>query len=339
MSQYRIIAGLTIGAVVLLIFVGGVVRMTGSGMGCPDWPTCFGQWIPPTDISELPADYKTQFQVQGKEIADFDPFKTWVEYLNRLLGVLIGLFAIATAIAGFRLKGKTFSRLRIFSGLGLALVIIQGGIGAYVVRTDLHTGVVTLHMLIAILIVAVLIAGFLSSYPDQTIPSLPKQLKGLGIGLLVLTLVQIIFGTQVREAVDTVAIELGEGARGQWLAEIGSTYQIHRYFYYAVVGGLLVFSLRLRPYLDRLPGAKVLIISLLGLVLTEILIGIGMHHFSIPPVLQPLHLMLATMIFSLEFALIGSWWVWGGNETSASLIQVEDLEKPLAPSFVKMEHS
>lgn len=334
------IAGLTIVAVILLIFVGGVVRMTGSGMGCPDWPTCFGQWIPPTDISELPADYKTQFQVQGKEIADFDPFKTWVEYLNRLLGVLIGLFAIATAVASFRVKGPAFFKLRLLSGLALLLVVIQGGIGAYVVRTDLHTGVVTLHMLIAILIVGVLIAGYLSSFPDRKVPALPLQLKGLGIAVLVITLTQIVLGTQVREAVDLVAIDLGESARGQWLAELGTSYQIHRYFYYALVGVLLIFSLRLRPYLDRIPGARLFIIALLGVVLAEVLIGIGMHHLSIPPILQPLHLMLATVIFSLEFALISSWWIWGEAVQNRTEFQLkEDQPHSETTTFVKMGHS
>src|SRR6478752_3146384 len=78
----------------LVILAGAVVRGTGSGLGCPDWPRCFGQWVPPMDIHELPANYKEVYKIAGKTIADCDPFKTWTEYINRLLGVVLGFFIV-----------------------------------------------------------------------------------------------------------------------------------------------------------------------------------------------------------------------------------------------------
>ena len=85
------------GFVFLVILAGGIVRMTQSGMGCPDWPTCFGMWIPPTDASQLPADFEKYLSQQDIDHS-FNVYHTWIEYINRLLGAVLGVFIFIYAI-------------------------------------------------------------------------------------------------------------------------------------------------------------------------------------------------------------------------------------------------
>ena len=87
MNKFRSFSNITILFTYLLIFIGGLVRVSGAGMGCPDWPKCFDRWIPPTNVDQLPDHI---------DPALFNIVLAWIEYCNRLFGVFVGLFITIT---------------------------------------------------------------------------------------------------------------------------------------------------------------------------------------------------------------------------------------------------
>ncbi len=119
---------ITIIATLVVILAGGVVRSTGSGMGCPDWPKCFDRWVPPTNVSELPPNYNEIYKHRGYESTEFNAVKTWTEYVNRLLGALTGLLMILTAYSSVSLY-KENKRVFWISVLSVLLVGFQGWLG------------------------------------------------------------------------------------------------------------------------------------------------------------------------------------------------------------------
>ena len=104
LARYRRMAWITLFAVYFLILVGASVRASGAGMGCPDWPTCFGSWIPPTSEAQLPANYQEIYADLGYAETEFNVVKTWIEYLNRLTGVTIGFLILLTAIYSWSVR-------------------------------------------------------------------------------------------------------------------------------------------------------------------------------------------------------------------------------------------
>ncbi len=307
-GKFRSFGVTTIVAVYLLILVGGIVRATGSGMGCPDWPKCFGQWVPPTTEAELPANYKEKFKVAGKEIADFNVVHTWTEYINRLIGVLIGFFIFITFLLSLSFYSSQRS-IPILSFATFLAVGFQGWLGSVVVSTNLQPVMITLHMLLAQVIVAVLIFVILKSYGEVlSLKPLPDKKKGLAnkavLVCIVLSVIQLILGTQVREEVDTVAKSLDMQQRSLWLEEVGTLFYVHRSFSILVVLAHAYFFYLLYEAKDALDSKLKNWSSLLFAILfIEILSGIGMAYFAIPKTLQPVHLLFGSLILGVQFIL------------------------------------
>jgi len=302
--RFRRLGLLTIFAVYFLILVGGIVRASGAGMGCPDWPTCFGQWIPPTEESQLPPNYQEIYAERGYQNTQFNLVKTWTEYTNRLVGVTIGFLIFLTAWSS-RVFLKIDKSIFYLSVLVFFLVGFQGWLGSAVVASNLMPFMITLHMMLALLIVALLIYVIARSQKNSltqiNCQALPKQVQLLIKIAMGLTLTQVIMGTQVREAVDFIANEHKYIDREFWRDSFPIIFYVHRSFSALILFTNLWLFWKVYQSLDKnhliFRCCKLLAIAI-GF---EIVVGITLDRLGVPPISQPIHLLVANLIFGLQF--------------------------------------
>ncbi|MBL7871465.1 MAG: COX15/CtaA family protein [Cyclobacteriaceae bacterium] len=323
-TRFRKLCFLTLVAVYFLILVGGIVRTTGSGMGCPDWPKCFGTWVPPTSVNQLPANYKETFaefrdkknikfaqylSILGFEKtaqailadesilveADFNPVKTWIEYANRVVGVLIGFLIMGVFVMSlkFRTTRPAFFWISLTT---LLTVIVQGWFGSIVVSTNLTSWTITLHMLLAFVLVGLLVWLYVNSGEQQPVIA-TKGIKWMVVVCMVLLVVQVLFGTEVRAAIDRVS-DLNM-PREIWIGQVWEEFIVHRTFSWVILitNGFLVVRLM------KTSGRNPLTLSLIVLILLTLFSGAGMAYFAVPAALQPIHLLVATVTFGVQFLL------------------------------------
>lgn len=335
-NSYRRLSGITVVAVYFLILVGGIVRSTGSGMGCPDWPKCFGSIVPPTRVDQLPANYqeiylekrlaknerfvatlsRLGFTETAKELAndksilveeEFNATKTWIEYINRLIGVVIGLLILATLIKSFSL----WSLDKLIPGtafLSLILVSFTGWIGSIVVSTNLLAWMITFHMLLALALVAVLLysnrrATRLLSKKTST-NSMPRKILWLLLCASFLMLIQVVLGTQVREGIDRVSFAMGNLLRDEWVGQVGLVFLVHRSFSLVLFGVHILYFLWAFKFSTRSTSFNYWNQALLALLIVEIASGMGMAYFGLPAYLQPIHLLFGSLILGVQFVLL-----------------------------------
>ncbi len=308
--------------ILLVILAGSIVRSTGSGMGCPDWPKCFDQWVPPTHVDQLPTNYRDIFlekrlsklkkytgflkNLGMSEVAvqlendprmvEEEPFvarKTWIEYINRLLGFLAGNFMIIMVILSLFLWKE--SKLPFFlSFLILVLTSIQGWFGSIVVTSNLTPWTITIHMFLALLILFLLI--YLSSKSSDAKVEISSRVKLTLMLALILSLIQIYMGTQVRQEIDV--LKESTFAQSDWVSQLTHIFEFHRSFaiLVLVVNGYLF--LKMKNYFS------IILWSIVAVLFFEIISGIVMAYFAVPRSMQPVHLISACLLFSLQSYLI-----------------------------------
>ena len=315
--------------VYLVIIAGALVRMTGSGMGCPDWPKCFGYYIPPTDIEELTWRPDKAFEkgqviikeekllvaiddfITGKtfeqshwrlytkhDYAIFNPTHTWIEYLNRLAGALAGLVVFTMAVASFSFW-KFKKKITWLSWLTVFMMGFQAWLGATVVYSVLNPVKITLHMIVALLIVAVLLYIIRAANERVAVFKEDTLFKRILLITLLLTLIQVVLGTQVRQYVDHQVDIFGYNQMEKVLQNPVFNFYVHRSFSILIL--VLNIFLFVRNKNAALGFSKInWVMVLIGL---EIASGMAMYYFDFPFGSQPLHLIVASLLFGVQFYL------------------------------------
>lgn len=284
----------------LLIAVGGLVRASGAGLGCPDWPRCFGSWIPPASAAALPPEF---------DPAQFNPTLMWTEYLNRLLGMIVGFAILAATVSAWRHHRQ---RPRILWPVVAAVLLtgFQGWLGGRVVAHELAAWIVTVHMLVALVIVALLLIAVLESMTPPAAPPPSGSRRRLGwwvCGVIALSLVQVGVGTQVRERVDA-ALEVVP--RGEALAAVGPLDLTHREL--AAVTALAIVGLWALVWTRYPDDAALGRAATLTLTVTagQVAAGLVLTGAALPPAAQVVHLTLASLMLGALTATAFIAWRW-----------------------------
>ncbi|MFD2159350.1 heme A synthase [Rubritalea tangerina] len=318
MSTFQKVALAALVFTLFLMFVGAIVRATGAGMGCPDWPKCWGQYIPPTSVEEIDADslpierYKEKAERYGRNpdevtrenvLAEFNPTHTWTEFINRLCSLPIGLFTLLTLVLSFKFVKKR-PLIPILAVVATFLVGLNAWMGARIVYSGLKPGTITTHMALAVLLICVQV-GIVWLGREETwklkVTQLGRKLKWVGLVAFLFIILEGIMGSQVREMTDALKKSHGDAPRIEWSAELEQTwmYLVHRSFSWAVLVTSILFYIASRNF--RVGGAGWHEKVILGIVIAQMVLGLVLSQVGVLPVVQVLHIGLSSLLVAVFF--------------------------------------
>jgi protoheme IX farnesyltransferase len=285
-NAYRILAWTTLAAMVLVVIWGGIVRVSGSGLGCPDWPLCYGQFLPSFDLT------------------------TFIEWFHRLLAIVAGL-SLATLTLWTLLRYRSERALVALTLTAAALYLLQAALGAIVVLLELPHEWVTAHLANAELLLAVLtILAVVVRWPDVALGGRPDAAAWLGASAVVATFVLILSGAYVRgagAATACVSWPLCEGASvGADPSQL--VHMLHRYIAAAV--GVLVTLAAVAAWREerRHPALRPLAALTLALFLLQVAIGAANPLTAFSPLALGAHPAVASLLWCALVALVAVQW-------------------------------
>lgn len=316
-------------SVYLIFIAGSVVRMTGSGMGCPDWPKCFGYLVPPTSEDQITwqpnTDYKegmiiikneTLFVAQ-KDVktyltfteknwkkytkhsyAKFNKYHTWTEYINRLSSAVAGIFFLLLIISAAK-YWKEHKEITILAFLSFILMLVEAWMGKIVVDTHLKPTIITIHMIGGLLIIALLLRLRFITSEKNTSYSYHALFSKLLIVSAIFSLIQIAMGTQVRQFIDEQVKQFGFDNKNLSLLNPSFKFYFHRSFTIAIVlVNLGMF------YLNQIKNLGYKLVNwIVFLIFLETITGMLMYYAEIPMGTQAIHLLAGAILFGLQFYL------------------------------------
>lgn len=328
--SFRALVKICIISVYIIILAGATVRMTGSGMGCPDWPKCFGYLIPPTSEAQLrwksDHDYSKQIVIikedqllvakrkfrSGEKFsnanwspytkhdyATFNATHTWVEYINRLTSAIAGIFFVLLLIRSWK-YWKVKKSIPIFAIAAFAMLLFEAWLGKTVVDSNLAVSKISIHMMVALAIVAVLLIILFQLRNELKTNSANNVFKWLVFAGLGLTIVQVILGIEVRQLVDVSLKNIGLDQKSLLDLSQVNNFIIHRSFSILVVlVNIGVYYQMLKNKLNyRIPKWVLIVLGI------EVISGIVMYYVNFPFGSQAIHLLFATILFGLQFYLL-----------------------------------
>ena len=289
----------------LLIAVGGVVRATGSGLGCPGWPKCFGRWVPPLEYHAI------------------------IEYSHRVIALIDGVVIAALAVVA-TVFFRRYRRVFVLAVAALVLVLVQGALGRIVVKGELEAVLVTSHFSTAMILLGTLTYATVSAYSldapadrrDGSLPALAWLVAGSVFVLMVL-------GAFVRGEGASLAFFDWPLMDGRVIPALDALppalHFAHRVV--ALVTGVLVALLAVRAWRNQ-PfnrASALLAAAMLGVFIAQVLVGAANVWTRLADAAVATHVTLAGLVWALAVATAAT--------SRLSPARMPDLPKP-APELV-----
>lgn len=328
-KRFPLIVKITLLSLYLIFLAGSIVRMTGSGMGCPDWPKCFGYYIPPTSEEQITwqpnksykkgmiiikdetlfvaeNEVKTSAKFDSKnwnkytkhDYAKFNKFHTWTEYINRLVSVVSGFVFLVLMIGAFQFR-KENKWIPILAFGAFFLMLVEAVLGKIVVDTNLKPAIITIHMVVGLIIIALVLRLLFIISEKKTAYQYHSLFNKLLIVSVVFSLIQIALGTQVRQFIDEQVKLFGFENKEYRLMNANFKFYFHRSFTIAIilVNGVMY-------YLNQVKKLGYPLINwVMILLLAETITGILMYYADFPLGTQAVHLLSGALLFGVQFYL------------------------------------